>query len=120
MVKKLLFGVSAIILLAAGCNSKTLTTPKVSGPEGVYTLLQTEGGRVIAVVTGKKGETVWLLQNPLFVGRALNAVPAAPASPVWQNVPDGSYRTLPGQTYVVADGKIKQVLDRNGKDVTQN
>jgi hypothetical protein len=88
-----------------------------------YSLFQMTGGEVIKVVTGKLGEQLQLLMNPAFSklgdGDKAVTVPVAPKDPIWQEVPDGTYKTLAfGTSYVVKDRRIVQVLDRNGHDIT--
>ena len=96
-------------------SNQTNQTQVSSGP---YSLLQTTNNLVIRINTGAKGEQVWLLENPQFVNMGGTQIPQAPQNPQWAAVPDGSYKMLTGQTYVFKNSQIRQVLDRNGRDIT--
>jgi len=91
---------------------------------GIYFLEQTTGGEVIKYSSGRKGEKLQMLKNPEFrkVGEGDKAValPYTPKTPIWQDVPDGTYKTVTmGITYIVKDSKTVQVLDRNGRDTSR-
>jgi len=82
------------------------------------TLIQITTGEVINVTTGKKGELVELLKNPDFKSVGGVTLPFAPQNPEWADVPDGGYKTLFGQTYVIKASHILQIIDRNRNDIT--
>lgn len=84
-----------------------------------YSLWQIVSGEVIKITTGKKGEVVELLKNPELKKIEGTTIPIAPQNSIWESVPDGTYKTLTGQTYIIKDSKILQVLGRNGNDVTE-
>lgn len=86
----------------------------------VYFLYEMAGGEVVKIVTGKKGEKLQLLKNPTFQKWGDGEVPLAPKDPIWEDVPDGTYKTRAfGGSFIVKDSRIVKEIDSNGNDVTK-
>lgn len=82
-----------------------------------YALFLMTNGAVIQTKSGEKGEVVRLLKNPKTATIGTETVPMVPANPVWAPVPDSSYRTMRGTTFVIHDSKIVNIISV-GTDVS--
>ena len=88
---------------------------------GMYYLEQAVGGDVIKYSSWRKGGKLQLLRNPVFYTRGEGdkavRMPTRPKNPIWQNVPDGRYKTITGITVIVKDSQIFQAIDRDGRNI---
>ena len=82
---------------------------------------QAVGGDVIKYSSWRKGGKLQLLRNPVFYTRGEGdkavRMPTRPKNPIWQNVPDGRYKTITGITVIVKDSQIFQAIDRDGRNI---
>lgn|GEM_PF-2670885 len=90
---------------------------------GIYYLEQTVGGDVIKYSSWRKGGKLQLLKNPVFYkrwdGAKTVSEPSRPKNPIWQNVPDGRYKTITGITVIVKNSQIFQAINRDGRNIRQ-
>lgn len=94
------------------------TAVAVPTAEDDYILFRMTNGAVIQMKTGEKGDAVRLLKNPQTMTIGHDTIPYAPAHAVWAPVPDSSYQTTLGTTFVIHDSRIVSIIDRLGRDVT--
>lgn len=99
-------------------------TSNVASSSSSYFLYKTTTGQIIGMevvegmVTGRKGQAVSFLKNPQYRATGGASVAFVGSDPIWENIPDGDYKTPTGETLVVAAGTIARFLDASGNDIT--
>jgi hypothetical protein len=98
----------------------SLQSTTVMPQDESYVLYQMTDNKVMRLSSGKTGEKVYLLSNPEF--RKVddtNSLPVTPKDAIWLPMPNGTFKTRTGITYIIQDSKIVQVTDRNGNIMAQ-